>query len=236
MENEGGSSPSVQGPLLVRLSPAAIPSPPAAALPPEHRPKRQPAHRQRAVIALQKPILQSPPIALEPPVSAPETNSPAQPDMTAMINAARERRAAVNRAAASENAAAQAEDSAPSTNDIAMANINHSLQAQPSARYGTSGVFQILSMGARMAEFSFRGWTVDSRKSWRQVVEVDAGPQGDVELAVVRKMIELIRSHFDGDFNWDSHRLGRVVVLSARIGDNAGLEKFLMREFFAVVR
>ena len=37
-----------------------------------------------------------------------------------------------------------------------------------------------------------------------------------------------------GNFNWDSHRLGRVVILSARIDDNAGLETFLMREFFGV--
>ena len=45
-------------------------------------------------------------------------------------------------------------------------------------------------------------------------------------------MIELIRTHYQRDFNWDSHRLGRVVVLSARVDDTAGLEEFLLREFF----
>ena len=45
-------------------------------------------------------------------------------------------------------------------------------------------------------------------------------------------MIDLIRTHYKGDFNWDSHRLGRVVVLSARIEDTTGLEEFMMREFF----
>jgi hypothetical protein len=45
-------------------------------------------------------------------------------------------------------------------------------------------------------------------------------------------MIELIRGHYNGDFRWESHHLGRVVVLSARPQDQAGLEEFLVREFF----
>ena len=49
---------------------------------------------------------------------------------------------------------------------------------------------------------------------------------------MVRRMIELIRTHYTGDFNWESHRLGRVVVLSARPDDQRGLEDFLMQEFF----
>ena len=47
-----------------------------------------------------------------------------------------------------------------------------------------------------------------------------------------QRMIELIRTHYSGDFRWESHRLGRVVVLSARPEDNEGLEDFLVREFF----
>ena len=50
--------------------------------------------------------------------------------------------------------------------------------------------------------------------------------------AMVRRMIELIRTHYTGDFNWESHRLQRVVVLSARKEDQGELEDFLMREFF----
>jgi hypothetical protein len=44
----------------------------------------------------------------------------------------------------------------------------------------------------------------------------------------------LIRTHYQGNFNWDSRRLGRVIVLSARPEDNAELEAFLMREFFSL--
>jgi hypothetical protein len=45
-------------------------------------------------------------------------------------------------------------------------------------------------------------------------------------------MIELIRQYHKGDFNWESYRLDRVVVLSARSEDSKGLEDFLIREFF----
>jgi hypothetical protein len=50
---------------------------------------------------------------------------------------------------------------------------------------------------------------------------------GDVELAIIRGMIGLIREHYKGDFNWQSYRLGKVIVLSARVEDNAALEDFL---------
>ena len=64
------------------------------------------------------------------------------------------------------------------------------------------------------------------------MIEVDAGPNGDVEREIVRSMIVLIRRYFKDFFNWESLRLKRVVVLSARMEDNAGLEDFLIREFF----
>jgi hypothetical protein len=53
-----------------------------------------------------------------------------------------------------------------------------------------------------------------------------------VETAVVKKMIELIRREKTGDFEWDSHRLGRVVTMSARVQDTAQLQAFLFKEMF----
>ena len=97
---------------------------------------------------------------------------------------------------------------------------------------GTSGIFQILRIGPRTAEFSFRAWTTGQSNPRLQTIQVEAVPDGNVELAMVRRMIQLIREHYKEDFNWESHRLHRVVVLSAREKDSAGLEDFLMREFF----
>jgi hypothetical protein len=230
MVNQGDPVRSANEPLVVRLLLNA--APPKAAIPQDvSKPKPLPEHRRRALIALPKPNAQPvPTIAEERTAPAAEQTPPA--DMMAMIEAARAKRNVANKAVNVHDLADQSETTSAPSNDTIIANINHSLQAQSSSRYGTAGVFQVLHMGPRMAEFSFRGWTSDSRRNWKQVIEVDAGPQGDVELAVVRRMIELIRSHYDGDFNWESRRLQRVIVLSARIGDSAGLENFLMREFF----
>jgi hypothetical protein len=66
----------------------------------------------------------------------------------------------------------------------------------------------------------------------QQLVEVRKGNNENIELAVVRKMIEIIRANVQGDFQWRSHRMNKVVTLSARERDNAGLEEFMIREFF----
>ncbi|MDB5863019.1 MAG: hypothetical protein JWO70_825, partial [Betaproteobacteria bacterium] len=63
-------------------------------------------------------------------------------------------------------------------------------------------------------------------------IEVRKGSNSDIRIAVVRRMIGIIRDHEQGDFVWESRRLGRNVDLSARQRDTAALEAFLMKEFF----
>jgi len=94
------------------------------------------------------------------------------------------------------------------------------------------GVFQIQRMGYDDAEFVFWGWNKDIKRNSRQVIEAHKGDAGDIRLAVIRKMIGIIRETEPGDFVWVSRRLGHDVTLSAAPDDNAGLEEFLMREFF----
>lgn len=147
--------------------------------------------------------------------------------MMAYINQARARRRAAGTFDERENAETMAPGRQPSEEEIRMANIKRNLQAP-----GTNGIFRIVRMGTRTAEFTFRGWTTDPGNSRLELIEVEAGPDGDVERAIVRRMIQLIRQYHEGNFNWESPRLGRVVVLSARMEENAGLEDFMMREFF----
>jgi len=179
----------------------------------------KPKIKPRTETAADKSVNQSDP--------APAPNSAPPADLTAYINAARERRRAAETSAEREYAAAKANEHVPSADEIRMANIMRNLQPQ-----GTNGVFQIISVGLRTGKFSFRGWTKDYSNSRRELIEVEAGQNGDIERAIVRRMIELIRKYYKGDFNWDSQRLNRVVIMSARVEDNAGLEDFLMREFF----
>ncbi|MBE0627229.1 MAG: hypothetical protein IH606_20715 [Burkholderiales bacterium] len=95
------------------------------------------------------------------------------------------------------------------------------------------GLFQITRMGYDYAEFYFFGWNEDMRRNTKQLIEVRKGGNGDLRIAVVRRMISIIREHEQEDFVWESHRLGRSLSLSARERDNAGLEEFMLREFFS---
>ncbi|GGC95864.1 cell envelope integrity protein TolA [Undibacterium terreum] len=175
----------------------------------------------------------SPIIARETPTPSPVQPPPSvttnEPDMTSMLAAARQRRQAVEDKARQENEAAAQSGRGMSPQEVAEANVRRSMQRANTE--GTGGVFQILRKGTREATFAFNGWKPNANNRWRQVVEVDAGLGGDVNLAIVRRMIQIIRTYYTGDFNWESRRLGRTVSMSARPEDTAALEDFMMREF-----
>lgn len=193
----------------------------------EKKVQTKPVHAVRQIKPITPVILSEEMRSLPPP---PEKITPPELDMSTMLNAARERRRATQEV--TENQEAQQGSRGMSPQEVAEANVRRSMQ-QASGRQGTNGVFQIISKSTRMASFSFRGWKASANNSWRQVIEVDAGLGGNVELAIVRRMIELIRTHYSGDFSWESQRLGRVINLSARPQDSAELETFMMREFFS---
>lgn len=194
--------------------------------------KPQPVSRPDApnVVATTQAGLPPTPIP-SPPVRIPATPKSVAPDpaqftdMMAYVNAAREKRRLAGDDADRINEEAIARERGPTEDEVRMANLKRNLQ--PS---GTNGVFQILSMDTHTAQFAFRGWKNEFSFSHREVYEVNSGQ--DVERAVVRKMIEIIRRYYTGDFNWESQRLGRVLLLSARLQDNDGLEDFMLQEFF----
>ncbi|TXI30571.1 MAG: hypothetical protein E6Q60_00950 [Nitrosomonas oligotropha] len=198
------------------------PAPKSPPLPAQARPQTKPK-------AAEKPVKPKAPI---PAKEVAKTKAPPQPpadapsDLSEYINQSKARRRAEGLFDTPDSAPA-ATTKQLSADEIRMANIRRNLQNP-----GTSGIFQIIRIGPRTAEFSFRAWTTGQTNPRLQTVHVEAGPDGNVELAIIRRMIQLIREHYKEDFNWESHRLHRVVVLSAREKDTAGLEEFLMREFF----
>lgn len=198
----------------------------AAATVPESRPQPSTDHRQKSsatpVITTNKSRAKD----LAGPVNPPTPPAAALPDLQAYVNAARARRRAAEGLSGREIAAAVADEHEPSEDEIRLARVKRNMAS------GTNGIFQLLSVESRTAAFSFRGWTTDSGNSRREYIQVDIGTNSDIEIAIVRKMIELIRRYYKGNFNWDSHRLDRVIVLSARTEDNEGLEEFLKQEFF----
>ena len=234
-----------RGSLVVQLAPP--PRPPSPEVPPPAL-LAQPAPAIRAVPAPRPPpaapviALKTPPPAPAPTVPAPTVAAPAPPlppsagDLAAYIEARRRARGesapAEPPSPASVANAPAAEDDRARSNRIAAANLATQRQTFGYDPRQGGGVFQIMRMGYTNAEFLFFGWNKDIRRNTKQVIEVQKGNNADTRIAVVRKMISIIREYEQEDFLWESHRLGRNLMLSARARDNAGLEEFMLREFF----
>ena len=171
----------------------------------------------------QAPAIVPPPPA--PPVVAAPTkpSPPVEGDLAAYVQARRrergEQEAALGSEAAQFNRAIAANLPAPA----------RGVAAQDTKRGG--GIFQIKRMTYDDAAFEFYGWNTAMGRKTPQLIEVRKGNNADMRIAVVRRMIAIIRDFEKEDFNWESPRRGHV-VLSARLSDNAGLEDYLMHEFF----
>jgi len=229
------------GPLVVELAPeptraaSVAPEPPPAPAVQAPRTERAPAPKAPPrppptppVIAQQAPA----PAVVSPPdtpaVAAPAL-TPVEGDFSSHLEARRRARGAAPDGGLSTPSV---EDERERHNRSVAANLG--LDRTPT--FGTDrsggGVFRIERMGFDAAEFYFFGWNTDIRRNSRQLIEVRKGNNPDIRIAIVRRMIAIIRDRVSGDFDWVSQRLGRNVTLSARQSDNAGLEDFLMQEFF----
>lgn len=215
----------------------ATPAPP----PPEVKPEPKPAPKviAKKPVATSKPskpqefsvpevITQKDPAPLPMPApnKQPSPSNDAPVDMMAMVNQRRAQRQALESYAAQQNAEAAARERGPSEDEKRNKRIMENLKV------GTNGIFEVKRIEVNSASFSFKGWTDNYNNARMQYFQVEARSGQDIRLVMIRRMIDLIREHYQGDFDWDSHRLGRTVVKSARIEDSAELEDFLMQEFF----
>lgn len=213
--------------------PAPLPSPPvgearppAEAAPPQPKPSPP-------VIASRKPSTERAPQRPEP---APREPAPpaAAGDLSSYIAAQRRAR---GEAAPSPPIAPAAPRPGERDRFDQVVAANLGLDRGPAfGENRVGGIFEIRRLGFDHAEFAFFGWSKDIERHTEQLVEVEQGANASIEIAVVRRMIAIIRDNTEGDFVWVSQRLGRDVTLSARPRDNAGLESFLMQEFFAGTR
>jgi outer membrane biosynthesis protein TonB len=147
-------------------------------------------------------------------------------DMSAAIEARRRARGAASPSESTE------ESEEARGNRIAMANIASVNGRGQDDSNQSGGVFSVSNKTFHSMDLKFRGWNPAFKRRWLSAVTVEQGGEPDVETAVVKKMIELIRREKTGDFEWDSHRLGRVVTMSARVRDTAQLQAFLFKEMF----
>lgn len=218
----------------------AAPARKPAARPAEAAPRPAPAEKPAPALPSAPPVIASTPPAEETrPAPAPErAASPPAGDLASYIEARRRARGASAAAPAPPSAApSPPPDDEARRNQIVARNLglNRAPVFGGPPRQG-GGVFQITRLHYGNAEFAFFGWNKDIRRNTSQLIEVRKGEHPSIEIAVIRRMIAIIREHESGDFVWESDRLGRDVMLSARPADNAGLEEFLMREFFGDTR
>jgi len=191
--------------------------------PPKPEPKHQKVVKKVTppVMATQKPQSNN---QFQVPTKQPEPPKPTpadQPvDMMALVNANRQRRQ-------SEEQSATAKERGTPNEDQRDAVIKRNL-----AQEGTNGIFQVRDVGLHTAQLSFKGWKNNYNNARLEIFDVQAKPGETIELAIVRKMIVIIRKDYSADFEWESQRLGHSITKSARIEDTAELEQFLMREMF----
>ena len=234
-ETERHAAPPAREGTLVYIAP--LPDKPKPKSQPKQKPelakvKPAPARPKRALASITPPVRPKQEVYI-PPVVAPMTPPPPQ-DMQAQIAAKRQARADAQPQAAPVEA--QESDEARGQR-IARANIAGAQgRSAGNDKNDTGGVFSILNQTYHSADVKFRGWNGNFKRNWTQQVRVDQGGELDIETAIVKKMIELIRKEKPGDFVWDSHRLGRHVNLSARVEDTAELQAFLLKEFFPEYR
>lgn len=212
----------------VEIVPAPTPKPKVITQQPRKTPTK-PVFKVPDVLATQKPA----PEKIAPNLSIPKETTPSESppeeapvDMMAYVNRQRAKRATQESEAARINAEATARELGPSAEQRRDENIKRNFQT------GMNGIFEITNLEARSASFTFNGWSNDFSSARKEYFNIEARPGQDVRLQIIRKMISLIRQHYQGDFNWESHRLNRTIVMSARLEDNAGLEEFMMQEFF----
>jgi hypothetical protein len=225
------------GSLAVHLAPTPMPS--AASSPPPasmSRPQPSPAHRPAAPRMAHLPPSAPPVLARQgpspsaAPAPAETPRPPADQDFAAAIEARRRARGQPE-PAAPPSQPAESEQERHNREVAANLGLNRAPSFGSEKQRG-GGMFQVQRIGYDSAEFFFYGWNKNIKRNAQQMIEVSLGNNPNIQIAIVRKMIAIIRDHVDGNFTWESQRLNRDVTLSARPADNAGLEDFLMSEFF----
>ena len=210
--NKPAAKPAEQAPKKTAKAAASKPTPPRV------------THVQRLPNTITLP--HEKPVEEKPQPTKEDKAPPQEVDMQAYIDAQRKRRGAPAQTDQAE------ESEAARGNRNALANI-----AAINGRGGqdpneTGGVFSVTNKTFSTADLKFRGWNPNFKRRWLTAVTVERGSEPDIETAIVKKMIELIRKEKSGDFEWESHRLNRVVTLSARPQDTQELMNFLFKEMF----
>jgi len=225
--------------LAIRLVPLTAPTPSEAPSPPPSAPapaaptatRKVPAPKARAVESQRLPPIDRPSPIVAPPPAEATAPAPAGGDLASFI--------ASRRRARGESPDSSPQPTTPTETEQQRHNrvVAENLGLTKTPTFGNDpnrggGVFTVRSMAYDFGEFVFYGWNKAIKRDSLQVFEVRRGNNENMEIAMVRRMIVIIRELSDGDFLWQSRRLNKGVWLSARPQDTAELEAFMLREIF----
>ena len=156
---------------------------------------------------------------------------PQEVDMSAYIEARRRQRGA---AAPSETTE---ESDSERGNRIAKANIaaaNGRSRGEDSVE--SEAFLEIANRTSLTADIKFRIFNKNFQRRWLKQSSVEIGKEPSIEMAIVKRMIFLLRQEPDTQYTYNSHRLKRAIKISLRPEDEEGLQDFLYLEFFNTKR
>jgi len=220
--------------------PQSTPSIPSVTVPKVAQP-RPPVRKSQPIIAAPAPAARIPQVkAIEPPTESPshaqteppsraqtesQAHAPAEADLWSYLQARRRERGEPTDSLASDRGVEQ--------NANLAANLPRPATGAATRDMNRGGgIFEIKRMTYDDAAFVFFGWNPDMGRQTPQLITVRIGNNENMRIAVVRRMIAIIRDYTQEDFVWRSARGDHGLLLSARPDDNASLEAFLLHEFF----
>ena len=159
---------------------------------------------------------------VEPEPSKMAKVDPAE-DMTAMIEARRRARG--------QSEQLSEESDAERGNRLARANIA-AANGRKSGQGGADGAFSVSDQSFNTAQVKLNTKFLGSTRPSLKQERADLGNERDIETAVVKKLIEMLRRENFIDFNFTSQRLGRSFPMSTRPEHRAELEAVLLRELY----
>ena len=201
----------------------------AAAAPQKHQQANKPTPTPPVLVKRLPNTITLPdekPVKVKPEPPKPKA-APPEMDMAAAIEARR-------RARGQDSSDQPAQESdADRGMRIAKANIaaaNGRSQGQDPGE--NDALFSVENQTFASAELKLRIWNNNFKRRWLTQVTVERGGEPDIETAIVKKVIELIRKNAAPDFKYHSRVLRKEVMLSSRPADQAELEAFLFKEMF----
>jgi hypothetical protein len=233
-------APSAAPPPLPRRAPQVPVRPRTPARPPAAPPVMTAPAPNAPQRVPERPVEPAPPGPTAPPPPQPAQpqppqQRPAESDLASYIESRRRERGESSASAAAPGS--QGESEAERRNRIIAANLG--LDRKPTFNYdpnSAGGLFQIKNVGYDDATFYFLGLDRDINRQAKVLVEVRKGDAPDIRVAIVRRMIKIIRENVQDEFLWTSQRLGRQIQMSARPQDDAKLEDFILRDIFPEYR